>query len=110
MLSAWVPQRRPTGAPTMTYGRSIFKALEKFNIDVARWPELAANRAAWRETLRTGLAPPEFRPPPPPPPPPPPVPLALTKPVRGCVQATVAAIDAALREERRPFSDLTNTI
>ena len=59
MLSAWVPQRRPTGAPTMTYGRSIFKALEKFNIDVARWPELAANRAAWRETLRTGLASPE---------------------------------------------------
>ena len=44
----------------MTYGRSIFKALEMFRIDKTRWPELAANRSAWRETLRTGVAPPAF--------------------------------------------------
>ena len=62
MLSSWVPHRRPVGAPTMTYGRSVFKALDKFHLDVPRWPELAADRAAWREMLRTGLAPPAFRP------------------------------------------------
>ena len=32
----------------MTYGRSIFKALNKFNLNVERWPEgwLAADRSA----------------------------------------------------------------
>ena len=43
----------------MTYGRSVFKAserrLERFDIDMRRWHELAADRAAWRETLQTGL-------------------------------------------------------
>ena len=67
VLSAWVPHRRPIGAPRMTYGRSIFKALAKFGIDSARWHLLAADRAAWRETVRSGLAPAEFRPPPAPP-------------------------------------------
>ena len=62
MLSAWVPHRRPIGAPRMTYGRTIFKALAKLGIDTSRWHELAADRAAWRETLRTGLAPLAFRP------------------------------------------------
>ena len=33
MLSAWVPQRRPIGAPAMTYGRSVFKALDVFGLD-----------------------------------------------------------------------------
>ena len=51
-LSSWVSHRRPTGAPAMTYGRSVFKALGKFNLDVARWPELAAKRGAWREMAR----------------------------------------------------------
>ena len=60
LLSAWVPHRRPIGSPSMTYGRSIFKALEMFRIDKTRWPELAANRSAWRETLRTGVAPQAF--------------------------------------------------
>ena len=62
MLSSWVPRPRPVGAPTMTYGRSIFKAMDKLQVDTARWHELAANRGAWREMLRTGLAPPAFRP------------------------------------------------
>ena len=89
MLSSWVPQRRPAGAPTMTYGRSIFKALEKFDVDPARWHELAEDRSAWRETLRAGLAPPAYRsqarlasPR-----------IARTKPKRACVAATRAAID-----------------
>ena len=50
---AWVPQRRPTGAPTMTYGRSLVKAMEKFHLDPARWHELAAQRGPWRAMLRT---------------------------------------------------------
>ena len=49
----------------MTYGRSVSKALDKFGLDVSRWQELAADREAWREMLRTGLAPPAFRPRPP---------------------------------------------
>ena len=57
MLSSWVPQRRPVGGPTMTYGRSIFKAMDKFNLDVERWHELAAQRGPWRAMLKTGIAP-----------------------------------------------------
>jgi hypothetical protein len=33
LLSSWVPQRRPVGALTMTYGRSAFKALGQFHIN-----------------------------------------------------------------------------
>ena len=76
MLSSWVNAPRPRGAPQMTYGRSITKALEKFNIDLRYWPELAMDRLAWRETVRTGMPPPGFAPPPEPPP------LALTRPRR----------------------------
>ena len=89
----------------MTYGRSVFKSLGKFDLDVARWPELAAKRGAWREMLRTGLAPPDFRPPPPPPPPPP---ISRTKSVRGCAAATNAAIDATLQLDRTVMRELTN--
>ena len=89
----------------MTYGRSVFKALDKFGLDVSRWPELAADRAAWRTMLQTGLAPPAFRPPPTPPPPPP---ISRTKPSRRCAAATNAAIDSTLRLERRPLADVTN--
>ena len=66
MLSSWVPHRRPAGAPTMTYGRSIAKAMVKFQLDQTRWHELAANRQAWRDMLKVGSAPPEFQPAPPP--------------------------------------------
>ena len=93
MLSAWVPHPRPVGAPTMTYGRSIGKALAKFNVDEARWAELALDRGAWRQMLRTGLAPEAYRPRPPSPPPPPPPPLSRTKPSRACAARTMAAID-----------------
>ena len=93
MLSAWVPHRRPIGAPRMTYGRSILKALAKFSIDPMRWHELAADRAAWRETLRTGIAPATFRPTPSPR-------ISRSKPTRRCVATTLAGIDVSLREER----------
>ena len=97
LLSAWVPHRRPIGSPSMTYGRSIFKALEMFRIDKTRWPELAANRSAWRETLRTGVAPPAFWPPAPPPQA---KPLSRTKLPRSSAQQTQAKMNESLRRER----------
>ena len=60
---------------------------------------------AWREMLRTGLAPPAYRSRTRPASPR----IARTKPARACMQATIAAIDASLREERRPLGDITNT-
>ena len=90
MLSSWVPHARPSGAPTMTYGRSLGRAFEHYGLDPARWHELAADRGAWRTMLQRGIAPAEFRPQSPPPPPPP---LARTKPSRACAAQTMAAID-----------------
>ena len=107
MLSSWVPHSRPVGGPTMTYGRSLGRAMDHFQLDRDRWHELAANRAAWRAMLRDGLAPPEFRPRPPSPPPPP---LARTKPSRACAAKTMAAIeqmratDAALLQILKPIN------
>ena len=54
MLSSWVSHPRPRGAPKMTFGRSFCKALKQFHIDQETRPELAADRSAWRETLRLG--------------------------------------------------------
>ena len=54
MLSAWVRNPRPPGAPAMTYGRTIRKALDKFSIPHDMWAAYAADRGAWRETLRLG--------------------------------------------------------
>ena len=45
MLSSWVPHRRPAGAPTMTYGRGVGKAMAHFHLDTVRWHELAADHA-----------------------------------------------------------------
>ena len=87
----------------MTYGRSIFKAMDKFNLDVERWHELAVQRGPWREMLKTGIAPADYRPRPPAPPTPSPEPLARTKPMRGCVRNTIAAIDATLQREQLPL-------
>ena len=59
----------------------------------------------WREKLRTGLAPPAYRPQARPASPR----IARTKPARACARATIAAIDASLREERQSLGDITNT-
>ena len=47
MLSSWVPHKRPVGAPRFT----MAKAMDVFRLDHVRWPELAANRGAWRAML-----------------------------------------------------------
>ena len=63
----WVAHKRPAGAPQFTYGRTIAKAMDVFDLDPVRWPELAADRGAWRTMLRSGEAPLGFRQAPPPP-------------------------------------------
>ena len=96
MLSSWVPHGRPIGCPNMTFGRSIRTALDKFHIDRSRWPELAADRSAWRQTLEDRRPPDAFfampartRPPSPR--------IARTKPVRSCLARTNAAMDISLQ-------------
>ena len=96
MLSSWVPHGRPIGCPNMTFGRSIRTALDKFHIDRSRWPELAADRSAWRQTLEDRRPPDAFfampataRPPSPR--------IAHTKPVRACAARTNAAMDISLQ-------------
>ena len=54
MLSSWVAHPRPLGAPKMTYGRSIRKALKKFHLTEETWPALAADRGLWRQTIKLG--------------------------------------------------------
>ena len=58
------------------------KAMDTFDLDPARWPELAADRGAWRTMLRSGEAPLGFRQAPPPPVP---MPMShfLVRPRRG---------------------------
>ena len=39
----------------MTYGRSVYKALDNFGINRETWHELAADRPAWRGALHGSL-------------------------------------------------------
>ena len=90
MLTAWVPNKRPNGAPCMTYGRTIGKALDKFHLDRETWPLLrAANRSAWRETLR--LVRPSSDPP---------IQTARTAPPRATLIAAPAALPANTHADR----------
>ena len=90
MLSSWVPHNRPPGEPRMTFARSIGKALDVYDLDRAKWPELAADRSAWRTLLASGQ-PPDFRALPPQPAA---APLALGRTSRSAA-STNAAIAAA---------------
>ena len=80
----------------MTYGRSIEHALDAFHIDRCSWPSLAADRVAWRETLRLGH-PPGWQPRPPTPP------LALRRPTRRAAINTNINIDKTLLALRAPL-------
>ena len=51
MLSCWVNNKRPRGAPQMTYGRSLKKSLKKAKIPSTNWHELAQDRAKWRDLI-----------------------------------------------------------
>ena len=102
MLSAWVAHKRPAGAPQLTYGRTVAKAMDTFDLDPARWPELAADRRprsvahdAAQCTWRSGEPPLGFRQAPPPVP----MPMShfLVRPRRAAATRTNAAIDASRR-------------
>ena len=73
----------------------MVKAMATFDLDPSRWPELAADRVAWREMLRVGTAPLDFRTPPPPP-----VPMPrshfLVRPRRAAATATMTVITSSL--------------
>ena len=97
MLSCWVPHQRPRGAPRMTYGRSVAKALAVFDISSAKWPALAADRVAWRATLKSGQPPDEYSARPPTPAA---QPLACTRARRSTTTETNAAIDRSVRALR----------
>ena len=51
MLSSWCTSKRPKGAPQMTYGRTINKALKYFHIDRSCWPEFSSCKHAWRDAI-----------------------------------------------------------
>ena len=81
----------------MAYGRTVGKALDVFDIDRKRWPELAADRAAWRSTLQSGEPPSAFRATPPTPAA---LPLAFARDRRSTLAATNAKIDHTVRTLR----------
>ena len=55
MLSSWVAAKRPSGGQLMTYGRSVYKALDNFGISRETWPALAADRVAWLGAIHGSL-------------------------------------------------------
>ena len=51
LLSCWVRNPRPIGAPKFTYGRTVKKALAAFGIklkNTEEWQPLVVDRAAWK--------------------------------------------------------------
>ena len=48
LLSSWVSCNRPRGAPEFTYGRGLKKALNKANVPVNNWFNLAQDRNVWK--------------------------------------------------------------
>ena len=51
MLTYWVREKRPQGAPDFTYGRGVYKALRNVNVGRNEWHECAQDRFAWRNVL-----------------------------------------------------------
>ena len=101
----------------MTYGRSVGKALDTFGLDHKhnKWPELAADRLAWRAMLRSREPPPDYRAPPP-------TPAALPIHRAHTAQAThgnhqrrhpelhaAARCDDAARREEKDLPQLTSS-
>ena len=69
----------------MMYGRSARKALDTFDLDHNKWPELAADRLAWRAMLHSGEPPPDYR----------------------ALPSTPAALPIALTRPKRPMAATT---
>ena len=91
MLTSWVAAPRPSGGQLMTYGRSIMRALETFNIPKASWATLAEDRAAWRDAIHGGL-------------------LVSERPKRAAAAAADRLIDVALTDAKASILDETAAI
>lgn len=53
MLSSWVNEKRPVGAPEFTYGRGLYKGLKKAQIDKNDWHILALDRDSWSGAIKS---------------------------------------------------------
>ena len=51
MLTCWVNERRPRGAPEFTYGRGIYKSLKKVGLAKCEWYGKALNRVEWKNVI-----------------------------------------------------------
>ena len=53
VLTSWIQNPRPTGAPLMTYGRTINKHLRFFGLPAALsdWATIASDRPHWRSLI-----------------------------------------------------------
>ena len=51
VLSSWVPNKRPIGAPEFTYGRSLFKCLKECSIDRNDWYVRAMDPCEWKHLV-----------------------------------------------------------
>ena len=71
----------------MTYGRSIYKALDNFGIPRATRHELAADRSAWRAAIHGSL-------------------LKTERPTRAAATSTNLLIRATLADARASIMDI----
>ena len=53
MLSSWVANRRPRGAPEFTYGRGLIKSLKRVELNSGNWAVRALDRECWQAILAT---------------------------------------------------------
>ena len=53
MMTSWAPSKRPSGCPSYTYGRGLFKSLKKANVARENWYQLAQDRVCWREIVNS---------------------------------------------------------
>ena len=53
MLSSWVRNKRPVGAPQYTYGRGLYKGLKRISRATYNWFKSAADRELWRKEVNS---------------------------------------------------------
>ena len=53
ILSSWVKNRRPRGAPEFTFGCGMYKALRCANISKDNWFVLSQDRCEWCKMINS---------------------------------------------------------
>ena len=53
MISSWVRNKRPRGAPQYTYWRGLMKSMLKAGVDARSWWLQAGDRFRWRDTINS---------------------------------------------------------